>query len=569
MLVGLLLATAAWSGLSIAWSVAPDLSWAELNRTLVFAAFLAVGLLLGAGPRRACAAAPPRRCTVALGAGVVWALAGKAIPALFPDGGRAARLRDPIGYWNALALAADVLLVLALSFAASARAVSVRDGLRCARLRGRRRSLPGRLARRRRRRACSASRSGSGSAATGSRRPCSRSPRSCPQPSSRLGVHPAGARGGRRPARRPRRRRGVVRAAPGCRRRARRGSAPSSSHGARCLLHAPPRRPRCLRGFAFAVGARDGRRRSSPTPAGSRTSSAARRSRTIPAGSRSLSSNNRLAWWGEARDIFEADPLVGAGANTFEVARKRYREIASSVTQPHSVPLQFLAGTGLDRAGPPARARRRSGGGGRRRHASTRGLGTRRGGGARRCARALARARARRLRLGLRRGHRARLLRSRRSRSGRTACAPRRVPVCCGRRTAALALAAAFSVVTPWLAERSVRQVNPALERGDLDAARDAAERARSLNPLSLEPLFARARVEEAARRRGRRARRLPARGGAAARQPGRLVRARPLRVPPRRPLLGLRAPEPRLHARPCGAAVDSRAASSTRPAPG
>ena len=29
-LFGLLLATAAWSGLSIAWSVTPDLSWAEL-----------------------------------------------------------------------------------------------------------------------------------------------------------------------------------------------------------------------------------------------------------------------------------------------------------------------------------------------------------------------------------------------------------------------------------------------------------------------------------------------------------------------------------------------------------
>ena len=61
----------------------------------------------------------------------------------------------------------------------------------------------------------------------------------------------------------------------------------------------------------------------------------------------SLSSNNRLAWWGEARDIFEAHPLAGAGANSFEVARKRYRDLASSVTQPHSVPLQFLAGTGI------------------------------------------------------------------------------------------------------------------------------------------------------------------------------------------------------------------------------
>ena len=36
------------------------------------------------------------------------------IPSLFEDGGRAARLRDPIGYWNALALAADALLVLCL-----------------------------------------------------------------------------------------------------------------------------------------------------------------------------------------------------------------------------------------------------------------------------------------------------------------------------------------------------------------------------------------------------------------------------------------------------------------------
>ena len=126
VLGGLMLATAAWSGLSIAWSVAPDLSWAELNRTLVYAAFLAIGLLLGARPGSGRLAAAA--LTVAFGAGVVWALAGKAIPAVFPDGGRAARLRDPIGYWNALALAADVLLVLALSFAASARTVAVRAG---------------------------------------------------------------------------------------------------------------------------------------------------------------------------------------------------------------------------------------------------------------------------------------------------------------------------------------------------------------------------------------------------------------------------------------------------------
>ena len=53
VLLGLVLAIGAWSGLSVAWSVAPDLSWAEVNRTLVLAGFLAVGLLLGAsGPDR-------------------------------------------------------------------------------------------------------------------------------------------------------------------------------------------------------------------------------------------------------------------------------------------------------------------------------------------------------------------------------------------------------------------------------------------------------------------------------------------------------------------------------------
>jgi tetratricopeptide (TPR) repeat protein len=64
---------------------------------------------------------------------------------------------------------------------------------------------------------------------------------------------------------------------------------------------------------------------------------------------------------------------------------------------------------------------------------------------------------------------------------------------------AAVALAGVASVLTPWLAERSLRGVGDALGRGDLAAARDAAERARSLDPLSLDPVLARARVEEQA----------------------------------------------------------------------
>ena len=43
--------------------------------------------------------------------------------------------------------------------------------------------------------------------------------------------------------------------------------------------------------------------------------------------------------------------------------------------------------------------------------------------------------------------------------------------------------------------------MNDALDRGDLDAADNAVERARSLDPLSLEPVFAAARVAEQRRR--------------------------------------------------------------------
>src|SRR5438105_1753378 len=47
--------------------------------------------------------------------GVVgWALLGKVFPTLFPDGARVARLRDPVGYWNALALACGLALPLGL-----------------------------------------------------------------------------------------------------------------------------------------------------------------------------------------------------------------------------------------------------------------------------------------------------------------------------------------------------------------------------------------------------------------------------------------------------------------------
>jgi O-Antigen ligase len=106
-----------WNGASISWSLDPDRSWAYTNRGLVYLAFAGLGLFAGAVLPRA-----PRAVAVSLAVlltGVLgWALLGKVVPSLFPDGGRLARLRSPVGYWNALALLADMAVALGLWLAA-------------------------------------------------------------------------------------------------------------------------------------------------------------------------------------------------------------------------------------------------------------------------------------------------------------------------------------------------------------------------------------------------------------------------------------------------------------------
>ena len=61
----------------------------------------------------------------------------------------------------------------------------------------------------------------------------------------------------------------------------------------------------------------------------------------------SLQTNNRTAWWGEAWRIFRAHPGGGTGAYTFEIARKQYRATGANVAEPHSAPMQLLSDTGL------------------------------------------------------------------------------------------------------------------------------------------------------------------------------------------------------------------------------
>ena len=110
-LAGLAGGFVAWNGLTILWSAEPDRSWDYFNRGLVYFAFAVVGASLGS------AAAPRLVAWLALGlvgATAVWALAGKALPRLYEDYERFARLRSPVGYWSALALVLAFGLPLAL-----------------------------------------------------------------------------------------------------------------------------------------------------------------------------------------------------------------------------------------------------------------------------------------------------------------------------------------------------------------------------------------------------------------------------------------------------------------------
>ena len=97
---------ALWLAVTISWSALPARSWEYANRALLFAA---LGLWLA-----------PRRRELALGlmallgAVVIWSLLGKVLPPLYDDYGRVARLRDPVGLWNQLALLGDFALTLAL-----------------------------------------------------------------------------------------------------------------------------------------------------------------------------------------------------------------------------------------------------------------------------------------------------------------------------------------------------------------------------------------------------------------------------------------------------------------------
>jgi tetratricopeptide (TPR) repeat protein len=492
LLLGSLLALAAWSGLSVLWSIAPDRSWEELNRTLAYAGFALVGVVLAAvlGPR-ACRSVGGL-LLVCLGAAVLWSLAGKAIPALFEDGGRAARLRDPIGYWNALALAADSLLVLALWVATSRVARPLRVG---AAILGFAAVLAVLLA---------VSRAGLLAAVAG--------------------VALWLLLGDRRLER------GLVALAV---------ALPALAVGAWAFTRdalvedGQPRADRvadggwfalaCLLGAVAVAGAVLALERYRPGGATRRRLGRSLAAAVVvalvvgvgaaaatgdplasndavgqnPSRLGDVGLNKRGELWREAWRIFEADPLAGSGAGTFEIARKRYRDDALDAAEPHDVPLQFLATTGLVGLalfGLVLAAAAAAAVGALRRLS----------GPERTAAAALAVLPALYLLHALvdydwdfpAVTGPALLAVGALAAAGREPGAASRRPLAAGA-VAAVTLTVLVSLTTPWLSERSVRQVNRELDAGDIEAAEAAADRARSLNPLSIDAVHKQAAVAE------------------------------------------------------------------------
>ena len=493
-----LLAIAAWSGASVVWSVAPDRSWDELNRVLVYAAFAAAGVVVGSsGPRAARTAAG--LLTLAFGLAVVWALAGKAIPALFPDGGRAARLRDPVGYWNALALVADALLVLGLWLAGGSwrRAVRVTGAVLAYA------AIVAIL--------LSGSRAGVAAAAVGVAlwlalgRP--RVERALPVVATGVPAVAVAVWAFTRPALvddgqtySDRLANGVVFGVLLVVGAALAAAAAERLRGVR--LYGPTRQRVGLALAAVAVvgivgGAVAAFVSSDPLVGG----------RSVAQGPGRLFDtglNNRREFWGEAWSVYRGEPApLGAGAGTFEVARKRYRDDAVEAVDPHDLPLRFLAGTGLVGlalfAGlvaavsfAAARALRREGGEERRAALAVTAVPaiyavhalvdydwsfTAVTGPTLFAAGALA-----------------------------TIGAPLFEADATTRRLLAgaavlVAAAGVLSVATPWLADRALRDVNRHLDAGDVRAAVAAAGRAQRLDPLAIEPLHARAGAEAFGRR--------------------------------------------------------------------
>lgn len=493
-------ALVAFGGISIVWSVAGDRSWAALGKGLVYLAFLVLGLVVGAalGARGMRSVAGALTLVLALALG--WALLGRAVPGLFPDGGRIARLRNPVDYWNALALLADAALALGLWLAVSVRARGARPGGALVVYAGVLVVL------------LTQSRSGVLAGALVLVLALALSSRRLETGLlTLLASVPAlavGAWAFTRPAlvedgalRADRVEDGAVFAVLGLagavvavvlatRVPVARIVADHARGLARALAVAAVTVVVVgLVGLVAAVG--NPIRWAGDQFSGGECANA-------PGRFTDLCDNNRLAWWDDAWEVFVGHPVGGAGALTYEIARKRVRDDGTPVLQPHSVPLQFLADTGLvgfllagaavlGLVGGAITALRRL------------------DGPERDAAVALVALPAAYLVHALVdypldfiavTGPAIAVLGALLA-AGRPAARPTARLVRVGA-AAATALAVIAVLVTPWLAQRDVDRAIRLLNDRRLEEAADAADRARALDPLSLDPVFAAALVAEA-----------------------------------------------------------------------
>ncbi len=131
----LLLAFAVWCGVSLLWSVAPDRTWTQINRGVAYALIAGLGLVLGASLPRAAERLAAGWLLVVV-AVALYALGGKTFPGVNVPGlfdlnqtGTLSRLRAPLEYWNALALVLVMALPVALRLAVDrTRGTGVRTG---------------------------------------------------------------------------------------------------------------------------------------------------------------------------------------------------------------------------------------------------------------------------------------------------------------------------------------------------------------------------------------------------------------------------------------------------------
>src|SRR4051794_21932700 len=124
--LAVLTALAIYTGLSFAWSIAPDGTWGEVNRTIAYLLVTLVALLVGSALARPLERAALGFLVIAT-AVALYALAGKAIPGVhlgpvdFDHTQFFSRLRAPLAYWNALALFCVLAVPIALRAAVDRR----------------------------------------------------------------------------------------------------------------------------------------------------------------------------------------------------------------------------------------------------------------------------------------------------------------------------------------------------------------------------------------------------------------------------------------------------------------